>query len=98
MDELGSKSWKTVIVVTCESRLDNEVPSDFVTELTHTLRKFVQVGRALEVSDAPDFGASLRKSYSWRSEQNAHSQQEPPALLLVHHPLPAEKLTARVGD
>jgi hypothetical protein len=98
MDELGSESRKTVVVVTSESRLDNKVPSDFVTELTHALRKFVQVGSTLEVSDAPDLGASLRKSCSWRSEQNARSQQEPPAPLLMHCSLRAEKLAALVGD
>lgn len=67
MDELGSKSRKTVIVVTCEPRFDNKVPSDVVTELTHTLRKFVQVTRAMEVSDAPGVGAFLR----WQPIRNA---------------------------
>jgi hypothetical protein len=86
MDELGSQSWKTVIVAICESRLDNKVPSDFVTELTHTLRKFVQEERTLEVPDAPDFGASLRESYSWRSEQSGRNQYETPAFSQIHGP------------
>jgi hypothetical protein len=86
MDELGSKSWKAIIVVICESRFDNKVPSDFVTEVTHTLRKFVQVRRTLEVSDAPDFGALLRKSHSWCSEQSGASQYETPAFSQIHGP------------